>query len=308
MAMGVKQKPRKLFSLALGLFFLALVIVIGAVLAGFLGIGRGLGLRSLPRTAWNTIQAVLHSRQMTQSNQGDYTNIIFLHHSTGDHLVEQGGLHQLFSEAGYRFWDQGYNYRGLRDPQGNFTGYGYSVPRDNTDPDGLANIFKQPAHTLPLNTFSGLLQHEVIIIKSCCAPTSNVTSDEQLEQYKQYYFQIRESIDRHPDKLFILMTQPPLNPAGTNPQEAGRARQLANWLVSEDYLGGRRNLVAFDFFDYLAEGNSLASDYNMLRQSYRRGSDSHPNREANEEIAPQFVEFVIQSVQTYRENNLTPTP
>jgi hypothetical protein len=64
----------------------------------------------------------------------------------------------------------------------------------------------------------------------------------------------------------------------------------------------------FDLFDLLAEGDQNPEEYNMLRESYRNGNDSHPNRDANVKIAPQFVDFVIQSIQAYRENNLTLTP
>ncbi len=37
----------------------------------------------------------------------------------------------------------------------------------------------------------------------------------------------------------------------------------------------------------------------MLRQGYRDGEDSHPNRKANETIAPIFVEFVIDAIEDY---------
>ena len=37
----------------------------------------------------------------------------------------------------------------------------------------------------------------------------------------------------------------------------------------------------------------------MLRGSYRDGSNTHPNREANEQIAPLFVDYSIRSIQSY---------
>ena len=38
----------------------------------------------------------------------------------------------------------------------------------------------------------------------------------------------------------------------------------------------------------------------MLRQSYR-GDDSHPTRIANETIGPQFVDFVSNAIEQYKQ-------
>jgi hypothetical protein len=261
--------------------------------------GRGLGLRSLPRSIISVVKAVNDQEMVTSTSQGDFTNIIFLHHSTGNKLIEQGGVRERFTDAGYHFWDHSYNNQGLRDPSGNLTGYSYIVPRDNTDPDGLARIFSQPLRNLPINTLSGLFQHEVIIFKSCFTPTNHIGSDKQLEQYKAWYLEMREVMDSHPEKIFIVLTAPPLNPAETNPEEARRARDFADWLKSDEFLAGYSNIFTFDFFNYLAEENSSLEDYNMLRAEYRNEADSHPNQLANQTIGPLFVEFVIEKIQNY---------
>jgi hypothetical protein len=245
------------------------------------------------------ILAVLNSQQVRNETRGQYTNIVFLHHSVGDGLIVQGQLRQKFSDAGYAFWDQGYNAQPLRAPNGKTTGYGYYVPEDNTDPDGLARVFAQPVYALPVNTFSGLLQHEVIIFKSCF-PVSDIATDAQLELDKTYYLRIRDVITKHPDKVFIVLTPPPLNPAETNAANARRARALANWLRSDEFWNKKSNYFVFDLFDALAESNSVSQDYSMLRQAYRDGSDSHPNAKAGETVAPGLADFVIQSIQTYR--------
>ena len=155
-------------------------------------------------------------------------------------------MRELFTEADYQFWDHDYNSPGLTDPTGKATGYHYNVPDDNTDPDGLLRIFSQPAYGLPLNTLSGLLQHEVIAFKSCF-PASNIATDAQLEERKAWYLKMRDTIDQHPDHIFILVTPPPLNPAETNPEDARRARTIAEWLKSEEYLQGTFQLVHFRF-------------------------------------------------------------
>ena len=233
------------------------------------------------------------------SNDGDFTNVIFFHHSVGYNLIHQGGVRELFTKAGYDFWDHGYNSEGLTRPDGTPAGYSYNIPDDNTDPDGLATLFAQPVYGLPINAFSRLLQHEVIAFKSCFT-ANNISDDEQLETYKSYYLSIRDVMEQHPDKIFIIVTAPPLNPAQTDAETAARARTFANWLKSDEYLSGHPNVFCFDLFDYLAEDDPISPDYNMLRDRYRNSTDSHPNLTANKTIGPIFVDFVIDTIQSYR--------
>ena len=280
---------------------------LGIVLVGALGLllgyrlltGRGLGF-GLWRVKHLGL-ALLDSRSVIATSEGDYTNVIFLHHSTGNNLIEQGGVRALFTGAGYDFWDHHYNPTGLRDPSGKLTGYSYRIPRDNTDPDGLARIFDQRVYPLPVNALSGLLQHEVIAFKSCF-PASNITSDAQLQQYKDWYLGMRDVMDRHPDRVFVVMSPPPLHPAVTTPETAARSRAFADWLTSDAYLDGHPNVFTFDFFDHLAEGDPTAPDYNMLRAEYRReGQDSHPNQRANAVVGPAFAEAVMTAAHSYVE-------
>jgi len=281
------------------------------ILAGALGLVllvalllslRGRGLRgkiayriqsvsNLGRAAWG-------SRSI--SSDGDFTNIVFLHHSTGANLIRQGGVRERFAEAGYQFWDHGYNAQGLTRPDGTSAGYNYDIPNDNTDPEGFAHIFSQQLYSWPQNAFSGLMQHEVVVFKSCF-PASQVTSDAQLEQYKAYYLQMRKVMDQHADHIFIVVTPPPLNPAATEAETAARARAFAEWLKSDGFLAGHPNVFTFDFFDLLAKDDPASPDYSMLREAYRRtGNDSHPNEVANETISPLFVDFVIEAIQSYQ--------
>jgi len=104
---------------------------------------------------------------------------------------------------------------------------------------------------------------------------------------------------RNPCGVFIVLP-PPLNPAETDAETAARARVFANWLASDEYLSGHPNVFTFDFFDLLVEDDSTVPDYNMLREAYRNGGDSHPNARANETIGPLFVDFIIDAIQTYR--------
>jgi len=275
-------------SLTLIILLLLILLLVGSGLAL-----RGKGVRM---ALIHRVQAILHHKDVVR--RGDFTDVIFLHHSVGRNLINQGGVRERLTEAGFRFWDHDYNWEGLTRPDGTPAGYSYSIPGDNTDPDGLARIFSQPAFPWPVNAFSGLLQHEVIIVKSCF-PNSNIQSDEQLQEIQGHYLKMRERIDRFPDRLFIIVTLPPLNPAETTPEAAARARALSRWLQSDEFLAGHPNLVVFDLFGLLAEDDPAAPDFNMLRAEYREGTDSHPNRFANEVIGPVFADFIIETARAY---------
>jgi len=287
--------------------FLLLVVVFAVAISGLLLYrvisGRSLGLRSFVNTQVYAIsslwKSVTNSSSVKAISTGNYTNIIFLHHSVGHNLIEQGQVRELFTQAGYVFFDHDYNHIGLRDPSGEHLGYSYNVPQDNTDPDGLAGIFSQHLYPIPVNAFSGLMQHEVIIFKSCF-PTSDIPSEEMLDEYKAYYLGMRDVFNEHLDKIFIVVTPPPLNPSETKMEIAMRARRFSDWLGSDEYLGGRSNVFTFDLFDLLAEGDSQSPEFNMLKAEFREDEDSHPTREVNQRIGPIFVEVVIKSINGYK--------
>ena len=226
---------------------------------------------------------------------GDFSRIIFLHHSTGANLIEQGDVRRRLTDLGYEFYDHGYNDDGLVLADGTPSGRNFDVPGDNTDPDGFADIFTQPLRDPPDNTFSQLMDYDVIAFKSCF-PVSNIESDEQLAEYESHYLSIRSRMDEYPDKIFIVVTPPPETPADTDSQAAARARAFTDWLASAEYLGGHPNVFTFNFFDLLADPST-----NMLRADYQGDeNDAHPNELANRTIGPLFADFIDQSVRTYR--------
>jgi hypothetical protein len=231
--------------------------------------------------------------QMGLAQESRPYRILFLHHSTGHNLIEEGGVREGLSDLGYEFYDHGYNGDGLRLADGTWTGENFDVPGDNTDPDGLAEIFSQPLHSPPDNTFSHLMQYDVIAFKSCF-PASNISDDAQLAAYQSYYLTIRDRADQYPEKLFVVFTPPPQVPNNTHPQEAQRARAFADWLASDEYLSGHPNLVTFNFFAL------LAGDDHTLRSEYRVDAwDAHPNNLANQTVGPILVAFLDQAIQVY---------
>lgn len=227
--------------------------------------------------------------------------IIWLHHSVGFGIIDGGGVREGLSARGYEFYDHGYNGDGLRLADGSTPGTNFDVPDDNTDPDGLAAIFSQELNSPPDNTFSRLMDYDVIMIKSCF-PTSNIADDAQLEADKTYYRTIARRMDTYTDKILILVTHPPQVPLSTNADEARRARALNDWLLSDEFQGGHANLFVFDLFGRLAGGD------NLLRSEYRvSDDDGHPNDIANAAVGPELVDFVDQAVRSVWDDSPLPS-
>ncbi len=229
-------------------------------------------------------------------------NLFFLHHSTGRNIIQEGDVRAWLADydaqhaRNYVLWDHDYNYIGLTDPDGNLTGTSYNIPDDNTDPDGLYVLWTtdNPARA------AILANHDVIAFKSCF-PASHIATDEELAQRQQWYLEMRDFFDQHPEKVFVVVSQPPLHRLATNLAEADRARAFANWLKSDAYLAGHPNLACIDLFDMLAAPDDGSDTRNMLRYEYELshyGTDSHPNTLANQTVGPLLIEQLVLAAQT----------
>jgi hypothetical protein len=261
--------------------------------------------------------------QNETATSGRQIRVIFLHHSTGADILKDGNVRGLLREHApdIALWDYAYNplpplrlakklvgqalgrhglmpehYYGLRDAAGRRLPDAWDIPYDNTDPWGLAVLFAQPETNPPSNAFSRMLQFDVIAFKPCFT-ILNIESDKQLDEYKQHYLTIRDGMDKHPDKLFLPLTPPPLRASLTNAEQARRSRAFASWIISDEYVGGRANVKPFDLFDLLAVPES-GTDANTLRPEYCRPEiyDSHPNPEANKAVAARWVPALVASI------------
>lgn len=235
-------------------------------------------------------------------------NLFFLHHSTGQGFISQGSMRAWLSSYNsahgthYVFWDHDYNSPGLRRPTGALAGWSYNIPNDNTDPIGLHALWT----TANAARDSILHNHEVIAFKSCF-PASAIATPQLLAQYKTWYLAIRGVLDQHPDKVFVVMSTPPLHRLATNLTEADNARAFAEWLKSTEFLQGHPNIVVFDLFDILAAPNVPGnSTRNMLRYEYElnhSSNDSHPNPAANAVVGPLLASALVTA-----SNHVTPVP
>jgi len=237
-------------------------------------------------------------------HRGTPRDVMFLHHSTGKNIIyfddaDAGGdVRARLAARDIDFWDHDYpGDESIHRPDGSAApDYGIA----NTDPDGFYDLFCQDEN----GDFSQLLAHGTILFKSCY-PTCHIDSDEKLEQYEKWYVAIGDIIEKHPDKLFMPFTPPPLHALATNSDEAARSRAFAEWMVGEWQAGhnGRvDNMRVFNLFDILAGENLSGPESNMLRPEYRRdpeNKDSHPNDAANKVASAALVDFIESSVKGF---------
>src|ERR1035437_8166123 len=141
-----------------------------------------------------------------------------------------------------------------------------------------------------------LANHQVIVMKS--PPTaSGIATTTVLNQYKAWYLAMRDVFDAHPDKLFIVLSPPPLHLLSTTKAKAANARLFANWLRSTTYLNGHPNVRCYDLFDALAEPDDGSARANVLRLAYEKShttADSLPNTLGNQNVGPDLTLFPCQ--------------
>lgn len=224
---------------------------------------------------------VLCSPQLVDA--GD--NIFFLHNSVGRYIIDYGSVRDHINNSNtmngteLELWDHDYNYIGLANPAGEIVG-GYNIPNDDTDPAGLHYLW-----TTSNSAKDAILDnHDVIAFKSCYS-ASDIGSNSELQQFKDYYIDIVAELETHTDKTFLLISPPPRHRLGTSEDDAARAREFATWMGSTELLGGATNIYYFDMFDSLAHADDGSPASNMLKYEYEKfhGSyDSHPNLTANQ--------------------------
>lgn len=195
--------------------------------------------------------------------------VLFIHRSVGRNLLKDGGLAQLIVKA-----DSSIDFKDIDNNKQK------GVPGDDTKPADYAKYFSNNS-----------CDEDLVIIKSCY-PNNAIKSDQGLEQLKESYSAIISGYLKNSKGKLLIMTTPALRPLHTNPEEAARARELAEWLK---VLKTDNRVSIFDFYDLLAEpkGDKHA---NMLRRQYMRLGpwDNHPNKAASRHIAPILAKKIVE--------------
>jgi hypothetical protein len=208
--------------------------------------------------------------------------MVWLHHSTGDSLL-RGGLLDALKADGMQFYDINY---------GEAVVDGYVVG-DHTDIPDWPKTFNTPKlfDVVKKWELSGSrANHDIVMFKSCF-PNSNITSDAKLEQDKQHFISLIQTVRANPDILFIGMSTPPLVKRETTPAAAKRARQLANWLTTE-YVRDVKNIKIFDLFDALAIADGKPDGNTLVPQFSTGPEDSHPSPAGARAVTRLFIPWV----------------
>lgn len=256
--------------------------------------------RTIYRSSWILLFLITGTNSSVFSQKA-----IFLHHSTGAGVYNEGNVNQ---------WIE--NYNSINQTQ--FIVDERSYPNDPYPWDNYPYDFWHlwvdnncQANSSGIQCLDNLAsQYGVIIFKHCFPGagmnadngTPQVNSSEKtLANYKLQYRALRDKFKTMPNTKFIVWTLAPLHRLSTDSESAKRAAEFVSW-VKNDWLAENgtspKNIFIFDFWGYTAETSALPANgnENCLKYDYERShsdGDSHPNLLANQTIGPLFAQFII---------------
>jgi len=276
--------------------------------------------------------------------------LIFIHHSVGENWLDdsQGGLAKALKKNNYIVSDTNYGW-GPPDADAGSENIG-----DHTDIGYWYNWFagpNSPAYMKALFAESGQNtatpytrqapdsggENEIVMFKSCF-PNSNLGGSpgdppaqgqnllrgqgsgeavHTVANAKGIYNDLLKYFATRQDKLFIVVTAPPLIESETTPEAAANARAFNSWLVN-DWLADypNRNVAVFDFYNVLTSngGSPEVSDAGRSSGNHHRYSpqtesieyitgqgsnfsaygsgDSHPTAAGGKKATDEFIEIL----------------
>jgi hypothetical protein len=231
----------------------------------------------------------------SDSSRDGALNIAFLHHSTGG-VIWEGDLSQVDNGIKADFpgikaqvpllfaWynrerSKNYVVKDIVFPQAEpygWNNYPYDYYNIWVKNAGDKAFMKEPT----LEMLTG--KYQVIIFKHCF-PSSNILEDngtadinsdsKTLGNYKLQYLALRDKIHEFPGTRFILFTGAVQVQSLLSEEEAMRAREFHDWVVSE-WDQPDDNIFLWDLYQLQTEGGLF------FRNEYAAAADdSHPNRE-----------------------------
>lgn len=237
----------------------------------------------------------------------DTVKLIFIHHSTGENWLsdENGQLGLALRDNNYFVSDTNYGWG--PDSIGDTTdiGHWWLWFRGPDSSNYLRALYKEDGQNCQYSRLSNNPggENEIIIFKSCFPnsalqgnpndPIPSISSNplkgeaagsevHTVANAKGIYIDLLEYFKTRPDKLFIVITAPPLS----DPTNAENARFFNNWLANDwlkDYP--YKNVAVFDFYSVLTNGgNTLAYPSSF--------GDDHPSKEGNQKATGEFINFL----------------
>ncbi|MBN2207569.1 MAG: hypothetical protein JW742_09210 [Candidatus Aminicenantes bacterium] len=267
--------------------------------------------------------------------------LVFIHHSTGEGwLADWGGrLGAALKAKKYFVSDTNY-------------GWGPDGIGDRTDTGHWWLWFRGPKRTTYLNAlYKEYEQHcdytrlaadpggeNTIVMFKSCFPNSHIggkpndppktganplrgqdcgSAYMKVANVKGIYKDLLVYFKSRPDKMFILISSPPLVKGATDAAHAANARAVHNWLV-KDWLKGypHKNVAVFDFYNVLTSngGNRNKNDVGQTAGNHHRfrngiiqhiqtvasnycaygasGDDSHPTAAGGKKASAEFASLI----------------
>jgi len=338
--------------------FLIVSLVFILTLLGLLGysIGKGHHVQSIvPRAA--SLPLTTSPIALDPNPPTEVVRLVFVHHSVGDDWLgtDMGGLGDQLGANNYYVSDTYYDWG--PDDIGSYTDIGnwwdwFRGSSSSTYMQALYPTTNQHAvYTRPMDNPGG--ENEIILFKSCY-PNSHLggnpddlptTGDNPLrgEDYtspyhtvanaKGIYNDILEYFSTRQDKLFIVITAPPMYAPNTDAAHAANARAFNTWLVN-DWLATypQNNVAVFDFYNVLTS-NAGSWDVNDLDEDtgnhhrFRNGiieyitdqggntsaypeggSDDHPSAAGGQKATGEFIPLLNIYFNNWKSGGTIPVP
>lgn len=275
---------------------------------GYRIFGLYLALLSLLFTAAPS-QSVQNGRINSSQPPPSAVKLIFIHHSTGENWLTDGygNLGETLGQNNYFVSDTNYGWG----PNG--IGDRTDIPDwlewfrgENTDTylEALLNESGQSSsYTRSVSDPGG--DNEIIMFKSCFPnsdlegnPNDPPSADGWLSvgHAKYVYNELLSFFQAHPDKLFIVITAPPLS----DRSNAANARAFNLWLV-HDWLDDNQypynNVAVFDFYNVLtgSNGHHTYQDGEEVHQVANKDTldypsgDDHPSKKGSRKATEDFI-------------------
>lgn len=254
--------------------------------------------------------------------------LVFIHHSTGENWLTDGygNLGQTLAENNYYVSDTNYGWGpdGIGD-RTDIPDWEEWFSSDNTSTymEALFDEGDQHAdYTRPGADPGG--ENEIVMFKSCFPnsdlegnPDDPPSADGWLSvgHAKYVYNEILKYFGQHPEKLFVIITAPPLSDRGN----AANARAFNLWLVN-DWLAENDypylNVAVFDFYNVLTgkDGHHTFENGKEVHQIaskdtlYYPSGDDHPSKKGSQKATDEFIPLLNYFYNRWQAENPTSLP
>ena len=290
---------------------IVIYILLGVVFAALVTVGIWFLVK--PKAIETQPEDQTEDQSEDESEVSGAKKLIFIHHSTGENWLmdDNGGLGEALMGASYFVSDTNYGWG--PDSIGDLTDIGHwsNWFRGEDSQPYLEALYEESGQNSEYSRLTTVPagENEIIMFKSCF-PNSNLGGDsddpipsidnnplvgqDSGSQYhtianaKGIYVDLLNYFETEPDKLFVVVTAPPLGRNNTTSTNAANARALNNWIKS-DWLDNYpyENVVVFDLYDILT--NNGASNYSLYSTGF---SDDHPYQEGNQLATYEFIPFL----------------